>query len=74
MLATPTPFPGVASAVCDGCRAKISVEAANLDDARERLKAKNWYEVVRRGTGIRKWLWLCPECSANNAKAKSRER
>jgi hypothetical protein len=73
VLTTPTPFPGVASAKCDGCQAEITVEAVNLDDTRERLKARGWHEVVRHGTGIRNWLWMCPKCSANNAKAQPGE-
>jgi hypothetical protein len=39
------------------------VQAANVDDAREKFKAMNWYEAARRGKGIRSWLWMCPKCS-----------
>ena len=61
MLTTPTPFPGLASAVCDGCRAKVTVEAVNPSTMRERrLKAKGVVRGRSSGDGNPKVALVVP--------------
>ena len=36
--------------------------AATLDEARTAATKAAWMDQARKGVGVAKWEWLCPEC------------